>query len=117
MTAEMYRLLHLVGVMVLFLGLGGVLTSEPGKAPKLAAALHGLGLLTMIVAGVGLMHRSSPVIAWENWVFAKIGAWVLLAVLPLLVKKGVLPRFFAFLLVLAIGAAGAWLGLVQEKPF
>jgi hypothetical protein len=117
MTAEIYRLLHVVGVLVLFLGLGGLLASEPGKTPKLSAALHGLGLLVMIVAGIGLMHRSSPAIGWENWVFAKIGLWLLLGALPTLVKKGVLPRLFALLLVLAIGAGGAWLGLVQPKPF
>jgi hypothetical protein len=117
MTPEIYRLLHVVGVLLLFLGLGGVLASEPGKSPKLAAALHGIGLLTMIVAGVGLMHRSSPVIGWEPWVFAKIGGWLLLGAMPTLIKKGVLPRFFALLLVVAIGAAGAWLGLAQPKPF
>ena len=117
MTPELYRLLHIAGLMLLFLGLGGVLTHEAGKAPKLCAILHGLGLLTLVVCGVGLMHKSEPKIEWQPWVFAKIGGWVLLGAIPVLVKKGILPRAIALLLVLAIGVGAAWLGLEKVKPF
>jgi hypothetical protein len=117
MTPEIYRLLHVVGALLLFLGLGGVLSHEPGKAPKLSSALHGLGLLLLVVAGVGVMHKSTPKLDWQPWVFAKIGGWVLLGAMPVLVKRGMLPRAFALLLVLAIGAGAAWLGLADPKPF
>ena len=118
MTPEIYRLLHVVGVLLLFLGLGGVLSHEAGKAPKLSSALHGLGLLLLVVAGVGVLHKSSPQIDWKQpWVLAKIGGWVLLGALPMLVKRGVLPRALALLLVLGLGAGAAWLGLANPKPF
>ncbi len=117
MTPELYRLLHVVGVLLLFLGLGGVLSHEPGKAPKLSSALHGIGLLVLVVAGVGVMHKSEPKLEWQPWVFAKISVWVLLAALPILVSRGVLPRLFALLLVLGLGAGAAWLGLANPKPF
>lgn len=117
MTPEIYRLLHVVGALLLFLGLGGQLTHEAGKAPKLAGALHGLGLLVLVVAGVGVMHKSEPKLEWQPWVFAKIGGWVLLGAMPVLVKRGLLPRALALLLVLGIGAGAAWLGLSNPKPF
>lgn len=117
MTPELYRLLHVVSLLVMFLGLGGMLAHEAGKAPKLFAALHGIGLLAMLVCGVGLMHKSTPAIEWQPWVFAKIGGWVLLGALPILVKRGVLTRFLALLLAIALAAGAAWLGLANPKPF
>ncbi len=113
MSPEFYRVAHVVGVLMLFLGLGGMLASEPGKGSKLFAALHGIGLLVMAVAGVGFAHKSNY--GWPNWMIAKIACWVVLGALPVLVKRGVLPRAVAILLVLAIGGTAAW--LAQTKPF
>ena len=115
MTPEIYRLLHVAGVLLLFLGLGGVLFVGDGQKPgKLPMILHGLGLLVMVVAGVGTVHKDGAV-DWGNWLYAKIGCWVLLAVMPVLIKKGILPRAIAWLFVLAIGATAVW--LAQTKPF
>ncbi|MBL9077645.1 MAG: hypothetical protein JNL08_09085 [Planctomycetes bacterium] len=115
MTPETYRLLHVVGALLLFLGLGGVLAHAGGggKPPGLFLGLHGLGLLVLLVCGVGVMHKAGY--PWQPWVFAKIACWVLLAALPTLVRRGVLPRALGLLLVLGLGAAAAWLGL--SKPF
>ncbi|MFN7589914.1 MAG: hypothetical protein ACK501_16705 [Planctomycetota bacterium] len=117
MSPELYRLLHVTGALMLFLGLGGMLASEPGKGSKLSGILHGIGLLLLLVAGVGVMHKSEPKLEWQPWVFAKISIWLLLGALPVLVKKGVLPRSLAWLVVLGLGATAAWLGLANPKPF
>ncbi len=117
MTPELYRLLHVVSLLVTFLGLGGMLAHEVGKAPKLFGAMHGIGLLGMLVCGVGLMHKSVPAMEWQPWVFAKIGGWVLLGALPVLVKRGVLTRFLALMLALALATGAAYLGLANPKPF
>ncbi|MCA8965115.1 MAG: hypothetical protein H6838_08540 [Planctomycetes bacterium] len=115
MSPEFYRLLHVIGVLMLFLGLGGVLagTRDGGKTPPLYLALHGIGLLVMLIAGIGYAHKSG--IGFPSWVIAKIGCWVLLAALPTLVKKGLLIRPAAIALVIAVGAAAVW--LAQSKPF
>ncbi len=116
MPPEVYRLLHIVGVLLLFLGLGGVLASggrEGGKTPPLFLAMHGIGLLVMLVAGIGFAHKSN--LEWRPWLFAKIACWVVLAAVPILIRRGVLPRFLALLLVVGLGATAAW--LAQAKPF
>lgn len=117
MSPELYRLIHVAAALLLFLSLGGVLAHEPGKAPRWTMMVHGIALLAMAVAGVGVMHKGEPKLEWQPWVFAKIGGWVLLAVLPVLVKRSLLPRFVAFVLVVGIGAGAAWLGLAHPKPF
>ena len=60
MPYETYKLLHVVGLLLLFLGMGGQLLrsgSEPERAPKSTAILHGVGLLAMLVGGFGMMAR------------------------------------------------------------
>ena len=115
MTPELYRLLHVIGVLTMFLGLGGMLANEPGKAPKLFGAMHGIGWLVVLVCSIGFAHKSQLSWPWPNWMIAKIGVLVLLGVLPVLVKRGTLPRGLGVLLVLGLGAAAYW--LVKYRPF
>ncbi len=116
MTPETYRLLHVVGVLLVCLGLGGVLATaggDGGKAPKLFLMLHGVGLLVMLVCGIGYVHKKP--LEWQNWLFAKIACWVLIGAIPFLVRRGVVPRVVAVVLVLGLGATAAW--LARDKPF
>ncbi|MFM1873659.1 MAG: hypothetical protein RL398_3081 [Planctomycetota bacterium] len=113
MSVETYRLLHVVGALALFLGLGGMLSvGKDGQKPAaLYPILHGIGLLVMLVAGVGVLHKAG--LGFPAWASAKAGAWLLLAVLPVLVKKGLLPRAIAALVVLGLGLLAAWLGVMK----
>ena len=116
MPPETYRLLHVVGALTLMVGLGGMLATagrDGGKPPILFTALHGIGLLSLLVAGIGYAHKSN--FGWPNWMLVKIACWVLLAALPILVRRGVLPRGLAALLVIGVGALAAW--LARAHPF
>ena len=113
MSVDFYRVLHLIGVLMLFLGLGGMLAVTDGKAPKVYAVLHGVGLLVMAVAGVGTLHKAD--LKWDNVIFAKVACWVLLAAAPILMRRGVLPRAGALVMVLTIGGVAIW--LAKTKPF
>ena len=99
---------------MLFLSLGGVLLAPANAKGKLPMVLHGIALLIMVVAGVGTVHKD-PSVDWGNWLYAKIGCWVFLAALPVLVRKGMVPRMLGLLLAIAAGAAAVW--LAQTKPF
>lgn len=105
-----YKLIHVVGALLLFCGLGGMLA---GKGGKLAGMLHGIGLLVMLVAGIGFAHKSGY--GWPGWLLAKIGVWVLLGALPFLVKRGIVGALGALVLALGLGATAVW--LAQAKPF
>ena len=113
MSPDLYRVIHVVGALTLFLGLGGMLAVSDGKTPKLYSALHGIGLLLLLVAGIGVIHKGN--LAWDNWIFAKIACWILLGATPVLVRRGVLPRVGALVLVLVIGGVAVW--LAKTKPF
>ena len=116
MTPETYRILHVLGALLLFLGLGGVLATagrDGGKPSSLFFAMHGIGLLVLLVCGIGVLHKGGY--GWPNWALTKIACWVLLGAVPVLMRRGVLPRSMAILVVVAIGGTAAWLGIA--KPF
>jgi hypothetical protein len=116
MPPETYRFLHVFGALLLFLGLGGVFTTgarQGDKPSTLYLALHGIGLLLMLIAGIGFAHKSG--LGWPGWMIAKIGCWVLIAAMPVLLRRGILPRTAVLVITLGLGAAAIW--LVQTKPF
>src|SRR5687768_15778684 len=117
MSPEFYRLLHMGGLLLLFLGLGGIFATcgrEGAKPPKLFLAMHGIGLVVMVVSGIGRAHKLGY--GWPTWMIAKIGCWVVIAALPTLVRRGMLPRLLAVVLAVALGCTAAWLASTP-KPF
>jgi hypothetical protein len=117
MPLETYKVLHIVGLAALALGFGGMLMAPAAsdrQAPRFAVLLHGLGLLVLLVAGFGIMARlgftSWP---WPGWVLAKMGIWLLLGAMPMLLRRGIVPRPLGWLLVLGLVALAAWLALFK----
>ena len=118
MPYAIYKLLHVIGLMILFLGMGGLLLgvrSERGRAPRGSAILYGVGLLAMLVAGFGMMARLGIHWPWPGWLIAKLGVWLTIGALPVLVRRQILPRGPAWLLSAVLGGVAAWLAII--KPF
>ena len=117
MSLEFYRVLHAFGALLLFLSLGGILfAARDQHMPRIAMILHGVALLVMVFAGVGMVHQSADTateISWGPGLYAKSGCWVLLAVMPTLLKKGLLGRYGALLLTIAAGGAAAWIAIMK----
>jgi len=117
------KLFHLVGIMLLFLGLGVMLivsTLEPGDARKriirLSALLHGFGLVFILISGIamlnslGFLHGDPP-----GWVKAKFGIFLILAFALTFAKRLRLPVWVLLGSWGLLGVAAAYLALY--KPF
>lgn len=118
MPYAIYKLLHVIGLMLLFLGMGGLLLgarSALDRAPKGTAILHGVGLFAMLVGGFGMMARLGIDWPWPGWLIAKLGVWLAIGALPVLVRRQLLPRGPAWLIAAALGALAAWFAIA--KPF
>ena len=118
MPYETYKLLHVAGLLLLFLGMGGQLLgsgSESERASRSTTILHAVGLLAMLVGGFGMMARLGVQWPWPHWLIAKLGVWLVIGGLPVAVRRQVLPHGVAWLVAALLGALAAWLAI--SKPF
>ena len=90
---EMYKLIHLFGIFLTFVVLGGlglhVLNGgnkESNANRKLVAAAHGIGVFLILLGGFGTLAyvykvagTSQKAAGLELWVILKLGIWVVLA--------------------------------------
>lgn len=115
MSPVFYHYLHLVGVLLLFTSVGGMLAVAGGvtSAKKLVGMLHGIGLVILLIAGFGFLAKAK--MPMTGWVWAKLGVWLALGVLPLIVRKRVVQPGVGVALGLILGAVAAYLGYF--KPF
>jgi len=115
MSLETYKLIHLIGVIVLFLGLGGILShaGSAQKAPKLYTMLHGLGLLAILVSGFGSLAKQPGGMSFPVYAIGLLGVWLLIGALPVLVRRGIVPAPIAWLVALGLGALAVWLGIAK----
>jgi hypothetical protein len=124
MPTEVYKLLHLLGIMLLFASLGGMAVlglrggedREVGPIRKLLAIAHGVSLLVVFVAGFGLMARLGIMSGWPTWIFVKIALWLVLGAAVVLVRRTPeLGRVWLLLLPL-VGGGAAWVAITHAGP-
>ncbi len=116
MPLPYYHIIHLIAVMALFAGTGAALGGADNPAVrKFGAILRGAALLLLLITGFGLLAKLELMKAMPVWVWLKLGIWVIAAVLPIFVKRKVIPGTTAVFIGLALGGVAAWLGYL--KPF
>ncbi len=93
MSYEVYKIIHILGLVFLTFGLFGLAsiiwngaTPQP-RLRKLMLAAHGIGLVLMLVAGFGLAARLGLARQMPNWIYAKIGIWLVVGALPALIRR------------------------------
>ena len=121
---DFYEILHVFGIALLFVALGGVSihaanggNKQSSQTRRLTASLHGAGALFILVGGFGMLarigckHGSNFV----GWLWGKLIIWVLLSTVVLLpYRKPALARPLVLVMPLLAGTA---VYLALYKPF
>ena len=115
MQYEHYKLLHMIGVISLFIGLGGMISYSNGSSPfkGLIAAFHGIGLVLILISGFGIAAKLH--LGFPTWMMVKLFIWIALGGMVALAKRGVLKGAALWGVLLLLGAIAAFMGTV--KPF
>lgn len=122
MDYSVYKILHILGIALVFAGLGGRalgarggLNRDTDPNRKLAAALHGGGMFLVLLGGFGMLARLGLASAMPGWVHAKIGVWVLIGLaLALPYRK---PGAAVPVLLGGVALAGVAAWIAASKPF
>jgi hypothetical protein len=114
MPAELYQFLHIVGAITVFFALGGgIAASMSGGNNKLFSILHGIGVVLLLVAGFGNLAKLG--IGFPMWVQVKIVLWLIVAALPMLIKRMPDKATLLWISSLAVGVFAVFLAVY--KPF
>ena len=108
-----YKVLHLVSAFFLLTALGGMTVAarhSDAQIRKLGSIVHGISLLALLVSGFGLMAKLG-VQGIPGWVWIKLGVWIALGGIVVLIKRWADGRVVLWLVIPLIAAIAAYLGV------
>jgi hypothetical protein len=107
MSLAFYHYLHLLGLIFVFVGFGGLLSPERARSSMM---WHGIGLVISLISGFGMLAKMGIMGSMPLWVWIKIALWLVLGFLPMLAKKKILRGPSVVKLAILVGAALGYLG-------
>lgn len=118
MSLSFYKIFHIIGIIMLFTGIGGalvraVLEDKAGKLEKFVLINHGIGLLLILVAGFGQLAKIGMELS--GWLVIKIVIWLLMGALIMPIKKMPHKKSLWWFIALFMGSTAAYMGIF--KPF
>ena len=110
-----YKTLHFIGLAMVLLSLGALLSQPQTLSKRLLAMVHGIGLLLLLVTGFGMLAKLG-IHSIPGWVGGKLVVWLgfggAMAVVPRWRAKK--PALLLWSLVGLVGLASYFAG---AKPF
>lgn len=107
-----FKLIHLVGVMCIFLSLGLAIADTQGRWKKATGMIHGIALVLMLITGFGMLQKPPMD---QFWWMAKIVIWLGFGASLTLARKKFLPPIGVGAGIIVLGLIAAYLGVM--KPF
>jgi len=116
MSYPLFKLLHLLGVLLLFASLGGavlqqVAQSTSERARKLAGLTHGASMLLILIAGFGALAKLGA--GFPPWAMGKLVIWLLLAASPVVIRKAPNLATALWWLLPLLGSVAAYLAIFK----
>ncbi len=121
---DFYEVMHVIGIVMLFVAIGGVAVhaanggTKSGNATRpLVSSMHGLGSLLILVGGFGMLARLGFMHGgnFPGWLWVKIIIWFVLSAIVLTpYRRPALAKPFLVLLPLLAGVA---VYMALYKPF
>jgi len=120
MSFQFYKILHFLGMFVLFASIGATAihmvnggTRDSNGARKMVGASHGIALLLILVGGFGMLAKGQ--LGMPPWVHVKLTIWVALGAILAVPYKFPAAAKAVWVLAPLLGATAAFLALY--KPF
>jgi len=119
MPPYIYHILHLTGIIMLFLGYGALLGrsligSDDAKVKKLGSITSGIGLLLIFIAGFGLITKMGYGFT-TPWILVKLVIWFALGGLIAVINRKPQCATGLWWMLVALGLLAAI--MVYARPF
>lgn len=118
MPSELYKVLHVLGLFLVFAAVGGaliqtVLGGGNGRARRLTGIAHGVGLLIVLVSGFGALAKLG--VGFPAWVWLKLVIWIVFGAVIVLIRRQPALAGFLWWALPVLGAFAGYLAIF--KPF
>ena len=116
-----YKNLHLLGVVMVLMALGGVILhhilggARAHAWRKPLAITHGVGLLLVLLGGFGMLARLGIHWPWPGWIIGKIIIWLVFGALGAVVARNTALARPLWWVTILLGGLAAY--LAGSKPF
>lgn len=121
MSYDVYKILHLGGMFVLFTVFGGIAlhvmnggTRESNTGRKLTGALYGVALLVILLGGFGMLARLGMPDGLPGWIYLKLAIWIAMPILGTLPYRKPASAKAVLLALPVVGILAAW--VATYKP-
>ncbi len=122
MPYAFYKIIHLVGIFMIMISLGGVTAYAINGGDKASntfrkglGVTHGIGLVLVLVAGFGLLARIGVSWPWPGWVYVKVIIWLIFGVFTAVAYRMGSKGTSLWYVMIVLGGLAAYLAVV--KPF
>jgi hypothetical protein len=121
LAVAVYKNMHLLGVFMVLVALGGVLLhhilggARDHSWRKPVAITHGIGLLLVLLGGFGMLARLGIHWPWPGWILVKLVIWVIFGALSALVARSATLAQPLWWVTIILAGLAAYLALY--KPF
>lgn len=96
MSYSFYQILHIFGIAMLLIAIGGVFVHAANSPEKNANAvrrilltMHGIGSFLILLAGFGLLAKLGEVSGFPAWLWPKLAIWLILSLAIVLPYRSV----------------------------
>ncbi len=119
MSPDLYKILHILGVLLAFIALGGatmralVDTGKDDAGRKLAGITHGVALLLILVSGFGMLAKLGY--GFPLWVWAKIAIWLVIGASIAVIRRMPDQATLFWFALPALGGAAAYLAIYHPQ--
>ena len=119
---QLYNLVHIVGLVLLMSGLGGMALQAAGGTDcasgglrKVVMGLHGLGVFLILLGGFGMLARMGIAhgARWPGWLWVKVAVWGILAAAALLPYRRPATAVPLLLLLPLLGGLAAYMAIYK----
>ena len=119
MSVLLYKVLHVFGILLAFVALGGATMRamsgdrDKDSGSRLVGITHGIALLIILISGFGLIAKLGY--GFPGWVWAKVVIWLLVGGLIALIRRMPQHATVFWFAIPVLGGVAAYLALY--KPF
>ncbi len=109
MDYAFYKIIHLVGLAILAIGLGGMVAESSNR--RTFVMLQGIALLILLVSGFGILAKLK--LGFPHFAMVKAVLWLVIGMLPLIFRKLKIRICFAITISILLITIAAWLGVTK----